>query len=85
MNEKWQIKIEKDIQDLTVSITKLTLSLDSFIKHSKEMQDEKFSQIKDILEDHEHRIRNNTKFVYQACAVFTVASIVIGYLMRLVK
>ena len=45
MNEKWQNKIEQDIKELAVSITKLASSLDSFIKSSQEIQEGKFDQI----------------------------------------
>ncbi|MGL5956803.1 MAG: hypothetical protein ACRC0X_09460 [Brevinema sp.] len=87
MNEKWQSKIEKDIQGLTLSINKLVVSLDHFIQHSKEIkeiQGEKFAQLKEILEDHEHRIRYNTKFVYQTMAGVSLLSIIIGYVMKLI-
>lgn len=84
MNEKWQNKIEKDIQGLTLSINKLALSLEHFIQHSKEMQDEKFSQIEKILNDHEERIRHNSKFVYQAMAAGIIVCMLIGWILKFI-
>ncbi len=85
MNEKWQSKIEKQIQDLTVSIKEMVVIMNKHIEHSQEIQEVKFSQIEKTLNDHEDRIRNNTKFVYQAAAVISVTSVVIGYALRLVR
>ena len=82
MTEKWQNKIEQDIKELAVAISKLATSLDSFIKYSQEMQEAKFDQVEKKLEDHEQRIRYNTKFVYQAMAGISLLSVFIGYLMK---
>ncbi len=83
MTEKWQYKIEQDIKELAVSISKLATSLDSFIKYSQDIQEANFKQIEKKLEDHEHRIRYNTRFVYQSMAGISLLSIVISYAMKL--
>ena len=85
MNEKWQHKIEQDIKELAVSITKLATSLDSFIKYSQEIQEGKFDQIDKKIDDHEVRIRYNTKFVYQAMAGISLLSVLISFAMRFIK
>ncbi len=78
-------RIENDVRELakmtnenTIAIKELTVTLKSFLENS-------VKNIKDTLDDHEDRIRNNTKFVYQAAAVISVTSVVIGYALRLVR
>ncbi|MGL4560821.1 MAG: hypothetical protein ACRCVW_00085 [Brevinema sp.] len=82
MDPKWKYKVEQDIQLLAQSISKLSISLEKFIEYSKEIQHEKFSKIHDVLNDHEARIRKNTKFVYQALAGIGAIMILIDLLFK---
>lgn len=90
MTEKWQSKIEQDIKELTKatidnskSTAELTGTIKAFIEHSQELQEVKFAQVEKRIEDHEQRIRYNTKFVYQSMAAISLLSVLISYAMRL--
>lgn len=82
MDNNWKYKVEQDIKILAESISKLSVSLEKFIEYSKEIQNEKFSKINELLFDHEERIRKNTKFVYQALASMGVVVAIIDFILR---
>lgn len=68
-------EVSKATHENTIILTKLTTIMEKFIETSVE-------DVKKTLSDHEDRIRSNSKFVYQAVAVATVTSIVIGWAVR---
>ncbi|MGL4393989.1 MAG: hypothetical protein ACRCS8_02045 [Brevinema sp.] len=82
MDNNWRYKIEKDVQTLAESISRLSVSLEKFIEYSKEIQHEKFTKITDIIEDHEIRIRKNTRFVYQALGMIALSVILIDFAFK---
>lgn len=64
--------IEAIQMKLSESVIKLSTTLDSFIKYSEDVKMKRFEAMEKKLDDLEVRVRQNTKFMYQAIAGITV-------------
>ncbi|MGL4367649.1 MAG: hypothetical protein ACRCTQ_05170 [Brevinemataceae bacterium] len=82
MDDRWKYKVEQDIQSLAQSISRLSLSLENFIEYSKEMQNEKFTKINEMLCDHEKRIRFNTRFIYQTIGIISMLILLLDFVYK---
>ena len=62
---------------LSESVIKLSTTLDNFIKYSEDVKMKRFEGMEKKLDDLEIRVRQNTKFMYQAIAGITVLLFII--------
>ncbi|SFB75269.1 hypothetical protein SAMN02745150_00617 [Brevinema andersonii] len=89
--ENCQQEIEEDIKNLTKathenssSIREMNAILRSFMEPSKEQISQKFLQIDEIINDHESRIRSNTKAVYQGAAIISTIIVLLNVIKGLI-
>ena len=62
---------------LSESVIKLSTTLDNFIKYSEDVKMKRVEGMEKKLDDLEIRVRQNTKFMYQAIAGITVLLFII--------
>ncbi|MGL4393608.1 MAG: hypothetical protein ACRCS8_00050 [Brevinema sp.] len=77
-------RIEKDMRELTRSTNENTSAIREISTLLKSFMEIVVEDHKEILKDHEDRIRQNTKFVYQAMAIFAAVTFVANVLPLLI-
>ena len=76
--------IEAIQMKLSESVIKLSTTLDSFIKYSEDVKVKRFEGMEKKIDDLEIRVRQNTKFMYQAIAGITVLLFTIEQLFKFI-
>ena len=76
--------IEAIQMKLSESVIKLSTTLDSFIKYSEDMKAKQLEALEKKVDDLEIRVRQNTKFMYQAIAGITVLLFTIEQLFKFI-
>ena len=76
--------IEAIQMKLSESVIKLSTTLDSFIKYSEDMKAKQLAALEKKVDDLEIRVRQNTKFMYQAIAGITVLLFTIEQLFKFI-
>ncbi len=76
--------IEAIQMKLSESVIKLSTTLDSFIKYSEDVKVKRFEGMEKKIDDLEVRVRQNTKFMYQAIAGVTVLLFTVEQLFKFI-
>ena len=76
--------IEAIQMKLSESVIKLSTTLDSFIKYSEDVKVKRFEGMEKKIDDLEIRVRQNTKFMYQAIAGITVLLFTVEQLFKFI-
>ena len=76
--------IEAIQMKLSESVIKLSTTLDSFIKYSEDVKVKRFEGMEKKIDDLEVRVRQNTKFMYQAIAGITVLLFTVEQLFKFI-
>ena len=76
--------IEAIQMKLSESVIKLSTTLDSFIKYSEDVKVKRFEGMEKKIDDLEIRVRQNTKFMYQAIAGVTVLLFTVEQLFKFI-
>ena len=69
---------------LSESVIKLSTTLDSFIKYSEDTKTRQLEALEKKVDDLEIRVRQNTKFMYQAIAGITVLLFTVEQLFKFI-
>ena len=76
--------IEAIQMKLSESVIKLSTTLDNFIKYSEDVKTRQLEALEKKFDDLEIRVRQNTKFMYQAIAGITVLLFTIEQLFKFI-
>ena len=82
--EQRLVNIEAIQMKLSESVIKLSTTLDSFIKYSEDVKMKRFEGMEKKIDDLEIRVRQNTKFMYQAIAGITVLLFTVEQLFKFI-
>ena len=76
--------IEAIQMKLSESVIKLSTTLDNFIKYSEDVKTRQLEALEKKFDDLEIRVRQNTKFMYQAIAGITVLLFTVEQLFKFI-
>ncbi|MGL4561943.1 MAG: hypothetical protein ACRCV0_06630 [Brevinema sp.] len=76
-------RIEKDMRDIARSTNENTSAIREISSQLKSFMETIVEEHKEVLKDHKQRIRQNTKFIYQAMAILSAISVALNLFSRM--